>query len=98
MTDRSTSDDTTTERAHRAGIFDIRTFIGALLGVYGVILVLTGLFDTSDSELSKTDGVNLNLWAGLAMVAVSAFFLVWARLRPVVVKEEPDEGGSARDN
>ena len=28
----------TSERAHKAGLFDIRFVIGALMGVYGVIL------------------------------------------------------------
>ena len=40
------ADDTTdsTEAKHTAGAFDIRTFIAALMGIYGVILVLAGIF------------------------------------------------------
>ena len=30
---------------HKAGLFDIRFFIGALIGIYGVILLIIGLFD-----------------------------------------------------
>jgi hypothetical protein len=56
--------------------------------VYGVILVLMGLF--GDQELDKTGDVNANLWAGLAMVVVAAVFLGWARLRPIVVPEHVD--------
>lgn len=72
-----------------AGAFDIRSVIGALLTVYGVILTLMGLF--GDTETDKTGGVNANLWAGLAMLVVGIGFLVWARLKPVVVAEVPPE-------
>jgi hypothetical protein len=75
----------TSSQKHTAGALDIRNIIGGLLGVYGVILVLMGLF--GDKEYDKTGDVNANLWAGLALVVVSAVFLVWARLRPVVVPD-----------
>ena len=71
-----------------AGIFDIRNIIGALMGLYGVILTLAGLF--GDPELEKTGGVNANLWTGLALIAVAAVFIGWARLRPIVVPEKFD--------
>ena len=58
---------------HTAGALDIRNIIGGLLGVYGVILVLMGLF--GDKELDKTGDVNANLWAGLAMLVVAAVFI-----------------------
>ena len=68
-----------------AGAFDVRTIIGALLGIYGLILLVMGLF--ADTEAEKTGGANANLWAGLALLATAAFFLVWWRLRPIVVPE-----------
>ena len=71
------------DRRHTAGILDIRNIIGALLGIYGAILVLMGLF--GDEEGDKTGDVNANLWAGLAMVVVSVIFIAWARLRPIRV-------------
>ena len=73
---------------HRAGAFDIRVFIASLIGIYGIVLVIAGLVQ-GDGQLTKTDGVNLNLWAGIVMVVVSVLFLVWARLRPVVVHVVP---------
>jgi hypothetical protein len=85
--------DTSSGTAHKAGAFDIRTFIGALLGLYGVILVLTGLFATDEAALAKSDDVNVNLWTGLALVVAGVGFIAWARLRPVVVPPNPDEGG-----
>ena len=77
---------------HKAGLLDIRSIIGALMGVYGVILVLMGLF--ADPETDKTGGTNANLWAGLAMLAVAAAFTAWATLRPVRVPEEVSAASS----
>jgi hypothetical protein len=77
------------EKPHKAGAFDIRTFIGALLALYGVILVLTGWLGTDEEALAKSDGVNANLWTGLALLVAGAAFIAWARLRPVVVPADP---------
>lgn len=75
-----------------AGAFDIRNIIGGLIGVYGVILTVMGIF--GDQERDKTGGVNANLWAGLVMLVMGGAFLLWARLRPVVVPErEPSADG-----
>lgn len=65
-------------------LFDIRTIVGALLACYGVILVITGLVDDTAAE-AKTGGVNVDLWAGVGMIAVAGAFFAWARLRPVPV-------------
>jgi hypothetical protein len=74
-----------------AGALDIRNVIGALLAIYGVILTLMGLF--GDTETEKTGGPNANLWSGLAMLVVGIGFIVWSRLKPVVVAEEPADQG-----
>jgi hypothetical protein len=73
------------------GLFDIRFIIGALIGVYGLILTYLGLFHATDEELARGDGLNINLWAGLGMVAVGAAFAVWARLRPVIVPDDAEK-------
>lgn len=77
--------------AHKAGVFDVRTVIGSLLAIYGVILTLLGLF--ADPRLDLTGGVNANLWAGIALLVVGVAFLVWARLRPVIVNEPQEDDG-----
>jgi hypothetical protein len=83
-------------RTHRAGAFDMRNFIAALIGIYGIVLTIYGLIGSSDEQLLKSDGVNINLWAGLGMIAVAAGFAVWARLKPVVVPDEvPDHEGTS---
>ena len=83
-----------TGSGHTAGLADIRNIIGGLLGIYGVILVLMGLF--ADPEESKTGGVNANLWAGIVLIVVSAAFIAWARMRPVQV--EPGAGSGVEDS
>ena len=74
-----------------AGLFDIRVIIGALLGLYGIVLTLLGLFAVSDADLDRGGGLNINLWAGLGMLAVSIAFVAWARLRPIVVSTTAQE-------
>jgi hypothetical protein len=80
--------DTTADKPHKAGAFDIRNIIGALMGVYGVILTLAGLL--GEHEPDKTGGVNANLWTGLALILVAAVFIGWARLKPIVVPADVD--------
>jgi hypothetical protein len=79
---------------HRAGLFDIRFIIGALIGLYGLILVVAGFF-TSDSQMEKADGLNINLWAGIGMLVAGLAFAAWARLRPIIVPDEPVEPEAA---
>lgn len=94
QTQTTTRTEARAEQAHRARVFDIRTFISLLIGLYGVVLVLMGLFGTSDSDLERAGGLNINLFAGLGMVVVAGAFQIWARLRPVLV---PDRGGQDDD-
>lgn len=83
---------------HTAGAFDIRTIIGGLIGLYGLILVLLGLFHASDAELERADGLNINLWGGLIMLVFGISFLVWARVKPVVVPDEIAEGAKTDES
>ncbi|MFJ5996017.1 hypothetical protein [Streptomyces sp. NPDC092370] len=68
--------------ATAARLFDIRRIIGGLFVVYGVIVTIAG-FTASDADIDKAEGVNINLWTGLGMLALGLFFLVWLKLRPV---------------
>jgi hypothetical protein len=68
--------------ARAANLFDLRRIIGALFIVYGVILTIVGIGD-SQAEIDKAAGININLWTGLAMLAVGAFFIAWALSRPL---------------
>jgi hypothetical protein len=71
-------------------IFDVRTIIGLLLLIYGVILVLVS-FTTSQEELARANGTNANLWVGLALVLVAVLMIGWAVLRPIEIDEEQVE-------
>lgn len=75
-------------RTHRAGLFDIRVIIGLLLGLYGIVLVLVGIFG-STAEKTKADGMNINLYAGIGMVVVALVFFAWTKARPIVVPDDP---------
>ena len=76
-----------TSGKHTAGLFDIRVIIGALLGIFGLILVLVSLFSDPQAPVAKANEVDLNLWTGLSLLLASAMFVAWARLRPIVVDE-----------
>ncbi|MDI3421825.1 hypothetical protein [Streptomyces luteolus] len=78
--------------ATAARLFDIRRIIGGLFVVYGVIVTIAGI-TASDADLKKAQDININLWTGLAMLALGLFFLVWLKLRPAVapVPSEPGE-------
>ncbi|MGW7262014.1 hypothetical protein [Streptomyces sp. NPDC054842] len=82
--------------ATAARLFDIRRIIGGLFVVYGVIVTIAGI-NPSDADLEKAENVNINLWTGLAMLALGLFFLVWLKLRPIA-PPTPDETGARDDS
>ena len=81
-TDRNPKDATASR------LFDLRTLIGALFVIYGVILTVVGLFD-NEQEIAKADGIRINLWLGLSMFVLGALFLLWVRLRPLKLERGP---------
>jgi len=72
----------------KAGALDIRSITGLLLGAYGVVLLVLGLFFTTERDLERAQGQNLNLWAGAGLVVFALLMLLWARLRPIEVPAE----------
>jgi hypothetical protein len=75
--------------AQAANLFDLRRIIGGVFVFYGLLLTVLGLFD-SQEEIDKAAGVNINLWAGLGMLAFGLFMIGWALTRPL--SEELSEG------
>lgn len=71
-----------------AGLFDVRNIIGALLGIYGIVLLIMGITNYTAAEKAKSDNVNMNLWTGLGLLIVAALMIVWALARPIVVAVE----------
>jgi hypothetical protein len=83
-----------------ARLFDIRNIVGALLGIFGVLLTIAGFAPavlgphSPSNAHNKVDlyvGTSANWWVGLVLIAVSAIFIGWALLRPVPVDEIPSE-------
>src|SRR3954447_5225585 len=88
-------------RAQRAAnLFDLRRILAGLFAIYGVILTVLGI-GASDADIRKAAGININLWVGLAMLVVAAFFLVWALARPLGLQlaetSEPPVGAAGGD-
>jgi glucose uptake protein GlcU len=75
---------------HSAGAFDIRNVIAALFGFYGIVLIVMGIVADSAADRARTGDVNANLWTGIAMAVVAVVFVVWTRLRPVVIEPRPE--------
>jgi hypothetical protein len=82
----SDTDEATAARV--ANRFDIRRIVGGLFGLYGVVLVLLGLFGNHTTKV-KASGINIDLWTGLGMLIVAAMMIAWALTRPV--EPEPPE-------
>jgi len=82
-------DDRNPQDATASRLFDLRTLIGALFVLYGVLLTVVGLFD-NDEEIAKADGIRINLWLGLSMLLLGALFLLWVRLRPLRIERRVD--------
>ena len=86
-------------------LFDVRNIIGALLGIYGVVLTIAGFAPgllgnhhkgAADNPVDLYVGTDANWWVGLILIGVSAVFITWALLRPVKIPEtasqETDSG------
>jgi hypothetical protein len=95
--------DTPAQRPARARAFDLRTVLGGLFLAYGLVVLAMGL-TANEADLAKASGVNINLWAGLAMLVLGGLFLLWRRLAPLRLEQpvqddsdpaEPQRGASA---
>lgn len=81
----------------RTSAFDVRLIIALLLGVYGLVLTVLGLFFVTDADIKKGADVNVNLWTGVAMLVVGALFVLWTRLRPLRVPVSETKAESTED-
>lgn len=91
------------EHGAARNLFDLRTIIGGLFTLYGLMLTVIGIFD-SQAEVQKAAGVRINLWTGLGMLALGLAFLLWVKLRPLTTRElieaqreDPEEEGMAEE-
>lgn len=81
-----------------AGAFDIRNIIGYLLGIYGVILLLSAwLLDPGvNPDTGQPKEPMYNVLTGLALIVAAAVFIGWAKLRPIIVPADPAGEAQAR--
>jgi membrane-bound ClpP family serine protease len=86
-----------TTEVRKAGVFDMRNFIAGLIGFYGVVLLIYGIIGSSDTQIAKAKGLNINLWAGIGMIVIATCFVLWARFRPVVVAVQPEDDGQENE-
>lgn len=68
-------------------LFDLRSVIGLLFVVYGLVLTILGIIGETPEELAKAGGIALNLWTGLAMLVGGILFYVWAFMKPPLPPE-----------
>jgi xanthine/uracil/vitamin C permease (AzgA family) len=77
-------------------LFDLRILIGGLFTLYGVLLTVYSFF-TTEAEIQKAAGININLWLGLGMLVLGLLFLLWVRLAPLQHAAEPNPTGRRSD-
>jgi glucose uptake protein GlcU len=82
------------EKKVTAGAFDIRNLIGGLMGFYGLVLLVMGIWFTDRTEKAKVNGENLNLQVGIGLLVFAVLMIGWALLRPLKV---PVQEGTVED-
>lgn len=86
-----------TKRSHMAGAFDIRNVIGSLMGLYGLVLLLSYFLLDPGMDVTTGEPKNetYNLVCGFAMVVVAAVFFLWTKLDPIKIDESAEPAESA---
>lgn len=72
-----------------AKMFDLRTFIGVLFVIFGVLVIIPGII-ANPADIEKAAGINLALWVGGFMLLLGVIFVAWvlASPPPPITKEE----------
>lgn len=81
-----------------AKLFDLRSFIGSLFLIFGVLVTIAGL-GASKATIRQAAGINLGLWVGLIMLVIGLIFLAWVILKPPapVTTAEAEAARKARE-
>jgi protein-S-isoprenylcysteine O-methyltransferase Ste14 len=87
------------EHDHSASrsLFDLRWLIAGLFTLYGVVLIVIGLFDSAE-EVKKADGIRINVWTGLGMLILGLLFGLWSWWRPLQVAAPPPVSAQAEED
>ena len=72
-----------------AKLFDLRTFIGVLFVIFGVLVIIPGII-ANPADIEKAAGINLALWVGGFMLLLGVIFVAWvlASPPPPITKEQ----------
>lgn len=76
--------------------FDLRVLIAGMMGLYGAVLTAMGITD-GKAELAKADGIRINLWIGLGLLAIAAAFALWVKLSPHHAHQHSTQDAHAHD-
>ncbi len=61
-----------TEKHH---IIPVWFFVGALLGIYGVLILISGLREWSNPPATVLSGLHAPVWWGALLIVIAAIYL-----------------------
>jgi xanthine/uracil/vitamin C permease (AzgA family) len=85
------------EHSASRNLFDLRWLIAGLFTLYGVVLIVIGIFDSAKA-VDKADGIRINVWTGLGMLILGLLFGLWSWLRPLKADVPPSAAAQAGDS
>jgi membrane protein YdbS with pleckstrin-like domain len=71
-------------------LLDLRFVIALMFLIFGVLVTLSG-FEATTAEIDRAGGINISLWAGLAMLVLSGVFWLWLIKAPIEVATAREE-------
>lgn len=71
-------------------LLDLRFAIALLFLIFGVLVTGAGIL-ADEAEVEQAGGINISLWTGLAMLALSGFFFLWLSRAPLEVAHSRSE-------
>lgn len=74
-------------------VFELRTIVAILFGVYAVFCLIWGFLFTTPDEIRRAAGININLMMGVVMLLTSIGFSLWVVLRPVEQERSAEAEG-----
>lgn len=85
----------------RARLLDLRFVISLMFAIFGILVTIAGVTAPPD-QIERAAGINISLWTGLAMLALSLGMGLWLVLAPPDVPEghvvdESDPGGGTSE-
>ena len=71
-------------------LLDLRFVIAVMFLIFGVLVTLSG-FQATPEDIERAGGINISLWAGLAMLLLSGAFWLWLIKAPIEVATSREE-------